>query len=76
MNAMIERRRDENFVRDNFTPRSNADRIRSMSDEELAEFICGVFDEDEYNGKYICGVTIANYEQYNILEWLKSEVEA
>jgi hypothetical protein len=46
-----------------------------MSDEELAEFLCGVFDEDECSGKYICGVTIADYDQFNIAEWLKQPAE-
>ena len=54
---------------------TNADRIRAMSDEELAEFLCGVFDEDECDGKYICGVTIAGYDQYKIDEWLKQPAE-
>lgn len=56
-------------------PQTNADRIRAMSDEELAEFLCGVFDEDECNGKYICGITIPDYDEYRIAEWLKSEVK-
>lgn len=54
---------------------TNADRIRAMSDEELAEFLCGVFDEDECSGKYICGVTIADYDQFNIAEWLKQPAD-
>ena len=54
---------------------SNADRIRAMSDEELAEFLCGVFDDDECDGKYICGVTIAAYDQFVIAEWLKQPAE-
>ena len=54
---------------------TNADRIRAMSDEELAEFLCGVFDEDECNGKYICGITIPDYDEDRIAEWLKSEVK-
>ena len=54
---------------------SNADRIRSMSDEELSEFLCGVFDEDECNGKYICGITIPDYDEDRIAEWLKSEAK-
>ena len=39
MNAMFEKRKDEDFVRDNITPQTNADRIRAMSDEELAELL-------------------------------------
>ena len=62
-------------IEDFFTPKTNADAIREMSDEELAEFLCGVFDEDECDGKYICGVTIPNYDEDRIAEWLKSEVK-
>lgn len=51
---------------------TNGDKIRAMSDEELAEFLCGVFDEDECDGKYICGITIPNYDEDKITEWLKS----
>jgi hypothetical protein len=29
------------------TPKTNADHIRSMTDEELAEFLCSVYDEIE-----------------------------
>lgn len=60
-----------------YEPRTqtNADRIRSMSDEELADFLCGVFDDDECDGKYICGITIPDYDEGNILEWLKSEAK-
>ena len=60
---------------DKFEPKTNADSIRAMSDAELAEFLCGVFDEDECNGKYICGITIPDYDEDRIAEWLKSEVK-
>lgn len=73
MNAMFEKRKDEDFVRDNITPKTNADRIRSMSDEELAEFLCGVYDEEE--GKFINGIVIQNYDEDRIAEWLKSEAK-
>ena len=56
-------------------PQTQADHIREMTDEELAEFLCGVFDDDECDGKYICGVTIPNYDEDRIAEWLKSEVK-
>ena len=54
---------------------TNADRIRAMIDEELAEFLCGAFDDDDCNGKYICGVTIPDYDDYSILDWLKQPAE-
>lgn len=50
---------------------SNADRIRAMSDGELASFICDIYDEDEHEGKYICGVIIPAYKVSDILEWLR-----
>jgi hypothetical protein len=58
-------------------PQTNADRIRAMSDEELAEFLCGVFDDDycgvhqDECGKFINGTVILDYDQYKIAEWLK-----
>ena len=61
-------------------PQTNADRIRAMSDEELAEFICGIYDEDdpiEDNeiGKFINGCFIPCYDQYSIKEWLQQPAE-
>lgn len=54
---------------------TNADRIRAMTDEELAEFICGIFDDDEYFGKFINGRIIPCYDQHKIAEWLKQPAE-
>ena len=54
---------------------THADRIRAMSDEELAEFLCGVYDEDEDAAKIINGVYIPCYDQYSIKEWLKQPAE-
>lgn len=60
---------------------TNADRIRAMSDEELAEFLCGVYDvenggvyQDEC-GKFINGTLIFDYDQYKIAEWLKQPAD-
>lgn len=53
------------MVRDNDSKQTNADRIRNMSDEELAEFLItfkNTFGE-EYEGEASC------------MEWLQSEVE-
>ena len=56
---------------------TNAQYIRSMTDEELAEFLCGVYDDDNCGvyqdecGKFICGVTIIDSDQYKIADWLK-----
>lgn len=56
---------------------TNAQHIRSMTDEELAEFLCGVYDDENCGvyqdecGKFICGTTIIDYDQYKIADWLK-----
>ena len=54
---------------------TNADRIRSMTDEELALWICGVYDIEEENGKFINGIIIPGYSPHDIEEWLKQPVE-
>lgn len=50
---------------------TNADRIRAMSDEELALWICGVYDIEEENGKFINGIIIPGYAPNDIEEWLQ-----
>lgn len=53
---------------------TNADRIRSMSDEELLDFLCSIQTYDEgsamtiENGSALCSVT-------DVENWLQSEVE-
>lgn len=52
-------------------PKTNADRIRSMSDEELADFLCKVksdyqWQDHEFPSEEECGEWV---------EWLQSEVE-
>ena len=54
---------------------SNADRIRSMTDEELALWICGVYDIEEENGKFINGIIIPGYAPHDIEEWLQQPAE-
>ena len=52
--------------------RTNADRIRSMRDEELALFLCNIYEPDEDT------IVIGDKEFFaetEILEWLQSEVE-
>lgn len=72
------------MVRDNDNKPTNADRIRNMSDEELAEFIqkmestCFVdciryADKDCGQGKISCKDCRAKAP--TILEWLQSETE-
>lgn len=60
---------------DKYTPASNADRIRGMSDTELAEWICGVYDDDESAGKFINGILIERYDEDIMLEWLQQPSE-
>lgn len=52
---------------------TNYDRIKNMSVEELAEFLCSIYDD--MWGKNIEGVIIPDYNQYKIAEWLDWEVE-
>ena len=54
-----------------FWEKTNADRIRSMTDEELALWICGVYDIEEENGKFINGIIIPGYAPHGIEEWLQ-----
>lgn len=60
-----------------FTPKqTNADRIRAMNDEELAEFLYGL---DHYwdDGQCILRINDNHLNDYkdDILEWLQSEAE-
>ena len=54
---------------------TNADRIRAMSDEELTEFLCSVYDDDDTFGKFINGWIIPCYNEDSIKEWLQKPVE-
>ena len=54
-----------------FSEKTNADRIRNMTDEELALWICGVYDIEEENGKFINGIIIPGYAPHDIEEWLQ-----
>ena len=54
---------------------TNADRIRSMSNEELALWICGIYDSEEENGKFINGIIIPGYAPHDIEEWLQQPAE-
>ena len=56
-------------------PQTNADKIRSMTDEELALWICGVYDIEEENGKFINGIIIPGYAPHDIEEWLQQPAE-
>ena len=52
-----------------YEPDTNADRIRAMSDEELAEFLWG-FEKEE-----IARATEYALEKRKIAEWLKQPME-
>ena len=55
---------------DKYTPMTNADRIRRMSDEELEAFIqspCSIIRPDRKSCRFLCDECIA--------EWLKEKVE-
>lgn len=63
-------------IKDKSKPMSNADRIRSMTDEELANFLFGI---DNYwdDGQLIVRIEdyALNASKGDILEWLQMEVE-
>ena len=56
--------------------KTNADRIRSMTDEELADFLYCIeaYCEDGEYKKYIEEVTLSD-NMHDILQWLQSEAE-
>ena len=54
-----------------YIKRTNADRIRSMSDEELAEFLCKV--KSDY--QWLEHEFPSEEESEEWVEWLQSEVE-
>ena len=58
-----------------FIQKTNADRIRSMTDTELALWICGVYDIEEENEKFINGIIIPGYAPHDIEEWLQQPAE-
>ena len=52
---------------DKYTRMTQADRIRSMSDEELAEWLTSITDDAQSDAESKC--------DYQWSEWLQSEVE-
>lgn len=55
------------FLRDEKKPKTNADRIRLMSDEELADWLTRITNDAQIDTKTKC--------DYQWLDWLHSEVE-
>ena len=59
-------------------PKTNADRIRAMSDEELAEFLYNVWKKQDTFSKEVCercGDTDIGCQPNCWLDWLKQEAE-
>ncbi len=56
---------------------SNADRIRAMTDEELAEFLDRWELKDIDYSKTFCNLCKGQYDCHNdcLMEWLKKEVD-
>lgn len=55
----------------NYEPKTNADRIRNMSDEELAEFL----SEVKYDGIYFAEAQEYPMKSEVWEEWLQAEVK-
>ena len=71
-----------NRVVDYYEPQTNADRIRNMSDEELAEWLHNISHDNEAEEPNVCiydldkEEEIVLYDSYgDLLEWLQAEVE-
>ena len=58
--------------RKNYKPMTNADRIRSMSDEELAEFVIGVLCYTKLPYMEIREKALRDNE---LIDWLEQEVK-
>ena len=56
-------------------PFTQFDRIKSMSVEEMTNFICSIWEDDTYYAKRIEGHTFPLYTHSDIKEWLESEAE-
>lgn len=54
---------------------TNYEKIKAMSVEEMADFICGIYDDDFSQDKHICGVWVEGSDEEAIQEYLESEAE-
>ena len=55
---------------------TNADKIRSMTDEELADFLCDIGANDSYDGcEYCPAEKFCKIGQAGFDDWVKQEVE-
>lgn len=57
-----------------YEPMTNFDKIISMDITQLAEFICGIYNEP-YGEKFINGVIIPDYDEDAIKEWLTRKAD-
>ena len=57
-----------------YKPATNANRLRAMTDEELAEFICGLMSRDDCYKRCPAKV-ICYYEHTGMVDWLKREAQ-
>ena len=57
-------------------PKTNADRIRAMSDEELAEFMCHNVSNGTVNCAFCAAEEFCRFGHNGWLEWLQQEVKA
>jgi hypothetical protein len=62
------------FLRDKKKPQTNADRIRSMTDEELLDFLCSIETYEQGSVKTIEG-GVAMCSVTEVEQWLKAESE-
>ena len=62
------------FEGSNYKPKqTNADRIRAMTDEELAEFLCKQQDVTGCSG--CVAIDFCHYGHNGMIDWLKREAE-
>ena len=56
---------------------TNFEKIKQMSVMELAEFICGIYDDygEIPITKFINGTSIPCYGEFEIAKWLESEAD-
>ena len=57
---------------DHFKPTTNLDRIRGMSVDELADFICDIYSSNEHREIRVDGKWM---HPEDVAEWLEREVE-
>lgn len=57
-----------------YEPKTNADKIRDMSDEELLDFICSIETYEEGSVKTIGG-GVSMHTVTEVKNWLQSEAE-